>query len=198
MRSLESGFKYFLLFVLFSSIACNSSNKGENLIHIGASKLDIKTPKNYKQYDINSINKLIESNDTSESIITLNSIKLLLDDDNRTKVYFDTLNYNNFITMKAGPKIPFSTKIIEELSDLTKETILNSYGFLGVKVVIKERALKSAECRYIKMKYKLLMNNKAFYQTNYLLEGMAETIGINVVSNKDEDFEQIIKTLKIN
>jgi hypothetical protein len=99
--------------------------------------------------------------------------------------------------MKAGPQVPFNTKIIEELSNLTKETILKSYGMFGVKVVIKERALKSGECRYIKMKYKLKMNDNAFYQTNYLIEGLAETIGINIICETEDDFEQMIETLKI-
>lgn len=197
MRSMSTSFQYSLLFLFITLIACNSSKREENLIQIGGSKIDIKTPTHFKQYDVNSINELIESNDTNESIITLNSVKLLLEGDDKTKVYFDTLNYNNYFTIKAGPQIPFSTKIIEELSNLTKETILKSYGIFGVKVVIKERALKSGECRYIKMKYKLIMDNKAFYQTNYLLEGLAETIGINVICETEDDFEQMIETLKI-
>lgn len=175
-------------------LSCHSSDHD---ILVDKHKIWIDIPGQYQAFSMDRINQTDKSGYTEEKRVLLNRLKNLSEKDKNLKIYLDTNNVLNYITITIGQYLEINKNTTQQLSDLTKSKLIRNYDFLDVQVRIMERSIKSGEHRYMKLKYKIDILNTAFYQTFYLVNSRYGTFGIAVVDKEGRDYEDMIIHMQV-
>ncbi len=191
-----------ILCLLFS---CGKTDalKQEDLqeITLDFSETVIEIPRSYELISLNKLKeKLIAlgktNNITLDDILNIEKLKSI---SRSFIVYADTTNSENNIFFQEANYTELTGSSAQEYLDLLEKHTAHMWKNKKVSFEkIESEFISDEDCKIIKLKYKLTHDNFSRFGTQYIISSKLKTIGITVNSLTSEDYEALIRKLKMN
>jgi len=191
-----------IIVILIVAFGCHNKNVDSNLktIDIKFAKAKLQIPASYIISSPRELIQEVRHSNLPNPIIqnriqfyeTIKSYKL------KSLVYSDTTEIDNKIMMQEGEHVML-TKHISQLyagqleQELQKNWVTQGIDFKRVEIKFS----KGGTTQIIKLKYNILYDNYSNYTTQYIITTLKKTIAITVTSSSNQDFEDLIKRMKV-
>jgi hypothetical protein len=193
--------KNYKLLTLFVTLLLISSCSGltEKVVKFENWNINIELPKKFKSYNYNELAKLVESEDEPDRNIVIGNYLMQFMYNSEIQVLIDSTSFYNCVAIAGfDGSIYLRPEFIKPAGNLTTLKLNQMYKQVGGDVEPIEGSLKDGKhYRYMKLKYKLSVNDKDFFYANYLIRLKDRMISIAVINDEDEDFENSISKVAV-
>ncbi len=157
-----------------------------------------------KSYELISLNKLKEelidlgktNNITQEDILNIEKLKSI---STNFTVYADTANSENNIFFQEANYTELTESAAQGYLNLLEEHIAHTWRNKKVTFEkIESEFISDEDRKIVKLKYKLTHDNFSRFGIQYIISTKSKTIGITISSLTSEDYEALIRKLKMN
>ncbi|PCI98513.1 MAG: hypothetical protein COB15_05630 [Flavobacteriales bacterium] len=193
------------LFILsiFIATGCgedNTINYNLKTIEIRFAKAKMDIPNSYIKSSPDELIEEVKRSDLPEPIVksriqfyeTIKSYKL------KSLVFTDTTNIGNKIMIQEGEHVMLTKKISQLYAgkleqELEKNWLTQGVGYKRIEIKFS----KGGTTQLVKLKYNIIFGDYSNYTTQYIITTLKKTLAITVTSTSKEDYEDLIKGMKI-
>lgn len=188
-----------LILILVSFNSCNDAKETES--NISKIKIDflksyVFLPKEYNKISFEDFEKKILEVDSTNALRLNTNLNELKYNKGKILIFVDSNDVRNSVfLMSSGDYLPINKNTASLYGSLIAQH-LESKG--TNHKILQNKVSSNTVIKYIKIKTVFIdENNNNFYLTQYLISGNLTTFSMIVHSQNDNDFEELIKMIKM-
>jgi len=132
-----------------------------------------------------------EANSTS----VLNRVIANLDSDRRDyAMFYKENNQDDIILIHKSEFVDFSKRDANQYLGMVESNMRYTYGH-GNYARLQKKMSQTERSKYIKIKYKITIQNESFHQTQYVVTSSGSSFGLIELRRNVEDYEDLIKRI---
>jgi hypothetical protein len=113
-------------------------------------------------------------------------------------IYADTANFENNISFQEGEYVSLTKSISQQYLGMLEKQLSQTWASQGIEFErIESKFISSESKKIIKIKFKLTHGDFSRFTTQYIASAKSNTVGMIVNSLSSEDYEILIKGMKI-
>lgn len=178
----------------------NISDSDLKRISIDFANAKMNLPKSFQQTSFSEYRqKLINSNKPNDVIeSSLVKLEQMQSIPQKIILFTDTSNFDNAIWFQEGEHVNLTKSLAQQYMRLLDENLVKQWTPQGIKFSkIDSKYFNGKNAKVIKLKYKLTDNISTRFSTQYIISTNSNTWSITVSNITDQDFEQLVKKIKI-
>lgn len=193
--------------ILFlSNIGCNDTSTSTKEIFNGFALQPVNflnkkvyIPSNYTKINLDELAEMLKQNPDLNELDKMNykfATSSYDQSENVPVLYQDSIVNTNSIWFLPGAYIPINKGMVNEFVNATERQFLDPAEQQGVYFDrLEAKFITQHSLKAIKIKYKLTIDNKTRYFTQFIITKNLETYSMVVLHDYNEDFQKILKSL---
>jgi hypothetical protein len=197
MRSL-----LYSMLIILVLVSCKEQNQDERKdlreITFDFTPIRVKPPNRYKSVSIEKLRELMMKSDLSEEekMVRIDRLNYMVLGQSRLQFLVDTADVYDIIWVAENEYVRLNKQLISHyLGTLTKS--MNEQMQDVPFKRLENKFFDGPKTQLLKIKYALGYDSSHSFLTQYILTTQTETVGLMVSNSSGEDFEELVKKIKL-
>lgn len=193
----------YYLIVITITISCGEIKELDtnlNPIDIKFANVTFSIPKIYKEIPLQTLKDNYQSSELPLNIIQYNvqSIENLETFPLQMLWFTDSTNYYNRILIQEGEHVKITKTASQLYSGKLEQLLDKNFRDFGIEYYRDEiKFTNGSTAQILKLKYYTVYNEFSAYTTQYIISTSKKTFAITIASTTKEDYEDLIKKIKL-